>query len=338
MKQSPLWKYNTPRHSQEMLIAMDLLAPYAWSPSKQLTTLYALANHLESHYEAVTIHKKNGQPRQLHVPDHLLKQVQRNILKLLDQKGLASCVSAYRPGAQLRENARPHIGQEQLLKLDIEDFFGSIQFTQVMAMVFPSRYYPPDVQMLLTTLCCYRECLPQGAPTSAAISNLVMSGFDRHMQEWCGQRKIAYTRYCDDMTFSGTFNYQKVIHKVASFLEVLGFNLNDQKTTLLKTGQRQLVTGIVVNKKMQAPRYYRQQLRQEWYYCQKFGVLSHFAKSKGVEEFEVSQDDVLDFLHALIGRVSFVLQVNPDDHFFQRVKEEILEELDDQLEQMLTGD
>lgn len=195
----------------------------------------------------------------------------------MSQLTLPPYATAYHKRATLAENARPHLGQAQVLKLDIEDFFWSIQFNQVMASAFPNYYYPPDFQMLLTSLCCFRATLPQGAPTSPVISNRVMRSFDDYMGQWCENRHINYTRYCDDMTFSGDFQPRTVINKVRSFLATYQFELSDAKTQCLKPYKRQLVTGVVVNNCLQVTRHYRRQLRQEVFYCQKFGVASHLA-------------------------------------------------------------
>lgn len=94
-----------------------------------------------------------------------------------------------------------------------------------------------------------------------------MRPFDIYMDGWCRERGIAYTRYCDDMTFSGDFDAAALCSKVRSYLEAMGFTLNEKKTKLLTGDVRQSVTGIVVNDKLQVSREYRKKLRQEVYYC-----------------------------------------------------------------------
>lgn len=322
---SSIWKYRTSKQSQEMIVSFGLFAPFDWSPDQQLATLYSISNHLDSHYQPVTLRKKDGSSRQVYAPDRLLKQIQRNILtQLIDETRLTPYATAYRKGASLVSNALPHVGQSQVLKLDIENFFDSIQFRQVMASAFPSHHYPPDVQYLLTNLCCYRESLPQGAPTSAAISNLVLTSFDTHIGEWCADRGLNYTRYCDDMTFSGEFQPRRVMNKVRSFLETYQFDLNEKKTKVLSTHDRQLVTGVVVNEKLQVSRTYRRQLKQEIYYCQKFGVASHLIQQKKLELDAVNETVITRYLQSLMGKVIFVLQINPEDQLFQKLKPDVL--------------
>lgn len=107
---------------------------------------------------------------------------------------------------------------------------------------------------MLTNLCCLNGSLPQGAPTSPMLSNIVLEDFDNEIGLYAIEQKIRYTRYADDMTFSGDFNAGKVISKVKRQLNDLGLKLNDEKTRTRGRGQRQEVTGIVVNEKMQLPR------------------------------------------------------------------------------------
>lgn len=322
MPDTGLWKYCTREQCRELLLSFRLLGDRDWTAKKQLSCLYAVSNHAEKHYHPVKIRKRDGSFRQLYVPDPLLKGIQKRILhEILDKQPVSPYATAYFKGARLRDNGAAHVGKEQVLKLDVEDFFGSITFPMVYQKAFPGIYYPEPVRMLLTKLCCYEEKLPQGAPTSAAISNLVMKPFDTHMGGWCLERGISYTRYCDDMTFSGTFDAGAVIRKVRGFLEAMGFSLNEKKTQLLKQGQRQVVTGVVVNEKPQAPKSLRRQLRQEWYYCKKYGVKAHLShKNSGKEPEEA---EVRRYLGRLLGQVQFVLQLNSEDLSFQQMEREI---------------
>lgn len=171
------------------------------STSRQKLLYYA--RHTAAAYHPVTIPKRNGAVRTLSVPDDTLRRWQRKICRdLLAYLPVAPQATAYRKGGTLSGNAAPHVGKRYLLKLDISDFFGSIRFEQVHSAAFHTRYFSRQVGFLLTTLCCKDGVLPQGAPTSPALSNLVMRNFDTNMARWCQRRGIAYTRYCDDLTFS----------------------------------------------------------------------------------------------------------------------------------------
>ena len=200
--------------------------------------LYTVSNHINKHYEPVKIPKGNGEFRQLYVPDRLLKAIQRAINeKLLSAEEISPYATAYRPGGSTKLNACPHIDKPVLLKLDIRHFFDHLIYPVVKEKAFPEKRYSDQNRVLLSLLCVYMDSLPQGAPTSPTISNIIMNDFDNTIGQWCSDNKISYTRYCDDMTFSGDFDPKLVIHLVKSELKKLGLFLNDQKTVVVRIGQ-----------------------------------------------------------------------------------------------------
>lgn len=308
---SDIWKYCDKSHTREFLLSLGLTGKLNLPEEKQPSLLYGLSNHAEEHYQKVQIPKRNGTWRTLYVPDSLLKYIQKQILhKILMQFPVSSCASAYKKGCSLKENAVPHTGKPIVLKMDIWDFFGNITFINVYQHAFPGELFPPSVRTLLTHLCCYRDFLPQGAPTSPYISNLVLAPFDHYMENWCKGRNITYTRYCDDLTFSGNFEPEMLIRKVSSFLLRMGFEVNPEKTKVCRRGQQQIITGIVVNEKAQVPKAYRRSLRQEIYYIEKFGLSEHLA--------HIHSDLTPErYLERLKGRIRYVLQINPQDKEFQ---------------------
>lgn len=324
MQKSTLWKYCTTEQCVDMLLSFKLLGD-DWPDKKVIACLYALSNHAEKHYSEVYIPKRDGSKRRLLVPDPLLKEIQRNILQhILYGMEISPYATAYHPGGNILNNAVPHVGKSKVLKLDMKDFFGNILFFMVLRSAFSVRYFPPSVGVLLTYLCCYEDCLPQGSPTSAAISNLVMRPFDDYMGNWCAQRHIFYTRYCDDMTFSGDFDEKEVRRKVAGYLRAMGFCLNEKKTRTLTVAQRQSVTGIVVNEKPQVSKEYRKKLRQQIYYCTRFGVASHLAQTGSGEYLSLEGRGEEKYLVSLLGRVNFVLQINPKDRQFAEEKRRVM--------------
>ena len=250
---------------------------------------------------------------------YLLHTMQKNILRIiLSEEKVSKYAKAYCPGRRIRDNAFAHVGAETILELDIKDFFENITYVMVYQCVFSGEYYPPAVRTLLTQLCCYRDYLPQGAPTSPMISNLVMFSFDQYMGKWCEEREICYTRYCDDMTFSGKFDVREVKQKVRSYLQVLGFELNLKKT---KQYNRQSVTGIVVNEKAQVSKTYRRDVRQAVYYCGKYGVQEHLQRTGAQMWLQKGEER---YLQHLMGKVNYILQVNPEDCTFQEVRKNLL--------------
>lgn len=319
-----LWKYCTAEHCREMLLSLGLLEGEEWTDDRVLSCLYAVSNHAEIHYNKMQIPKKGGGVRTILAPDPLLKAIQRNILHhVLDGLELSPCAAAYHKGASIRRNAAVHVGKETVLKLDIEDFFGSITFPMVRQSAFKSRYFPVPVGTLLTALCCYKDRLPQGSPASAAISNLVMKPFDEYMDHWCGEREITYSRYCDDMTFSGTFDAAEVYGKVKGFLTSMGFALNASKTKLLTRHGRQTVTGMVVNDKIQVPASYRKAVRQEVHYCLKYGVKEHLKYRNERTYLDMGEKGEQTYLMSLLGKISFILSANPDDRWFKQAAEAV---------------
>ncbi len=325
---SRFWRYCTKEQCRDFLLSFQLLGETNWSFEKQIACLYTVSNHIEAHYHSITIPKKDGTKRQLDIPDYLLKKIQKNILHhIIEKFRVSECATAYQKGKGILANVTPHIGKKTVLKLDIKDFFHSIVFPMVYARAFPEEYFPPSVRTLLTHLCCCRDRLPQGAPSSAAISNLVMKSFDTQMELWCKERSIQYTRYCDDMTFSGDFHEREVVKKVQFLLHLSGFSLNYKKTKGLPSHKRQQVTGIVVNNKPQVSKEYRRNVCQEIYYCQKFGVLSHL-KYKGDKEYlPFGQEGVRKYVYSLQGKVQYILHINPGDKLFRKLLNESLEKI-----------
>ena len=307
-----IWKYCTTEDCKDMLYSFQLLPWEMWGLEESLSCLYTLSNHPEDHYRSLWIPKRRGGYRRLDVPDPLLMQVQKNILHhILDGFSVSEAASAYQKNVSAAQAAALHRGKKLVLKLDIRDFFGSITFPLVLGRGFPAAYFPQEVRTLLASLCCLHQHLPQGAPTSPALSNLVMKPFDTHMLAWCGERGISYTRYCDDMTFSGDFKPASVIGKTTGFLETMGMELNREKTVISSQAERQTVTGITVNQVCQLPRDTRRKLRQEVHRVLRYGT------------GETDPVQSVRCLERLLGRVSYLLQVRPDDAWFQERRKEL---------------
>ena len=270
-------------------------------------TLYAVSNNIGKHYHKAKLPKKSGGYRNLSVPDEILKVIQRQISEvLLIHMPVSRYAKAYRFGSSTLRNAKYHVGKQVVLKLDILHFFDSIRYSTVKDKMFPEEIYAEPLRILLTMLCYHKDALPQGAPSSPAITNIILCEFDEQVGQWCRERGIAYTRYCDDMTFSGDFDPAEVIRFVRLELKKLDFLLNEQKTRIQRSGHQQTVTGIVVNEKLSIPADYRRKLRQELYYCRKFGIQEHLQKTG----LEIPEDT---YRLQLLGKVNYVLQVHPND-------------------------
>ena len=279
-------------------LAQDLGIPAA--------TLFGVSFHLDRHYRRVTLPKRDGGVRTLCVPDPILKKIQRRILRvLLFHRPVSPYATAYRPGVGLRANALPHCGRQCVLQLDIRQFFDSVRYLQVKEVVFPKEIFSEKLRVLLSCLCYGRDGLPQGAPTSPAISNLLLRDFDLRVGDWCAAREIRYTRYCDDLTFSGAFDPKPVIRMVSDALWREGFVLNPRKTRFSRSGQRQTVTGVVVNDRPRLDAARRRALRAELYYCRRFGVADHLSHIGDPRTPRA-------YLLSLLGRLDFALSLGAE--------------------------
>lgn len=281
--------------------------------------LFYYWKNADSEYRTLTVRKKSGGVRQLFAPRDGLRALQIRILHgILQQLPVSKYATAYVRGSTLRANAAPHVGKRYLLKLDITDFFGSIRFAQVYSAAFHTRYFPKQIGVLFTALCCREEVLPQGAPTSPAISNLVMRNFDNALGNWCASRGIAYTRYCDDMTFSADVSLYAVYQKARAMLREMGFVLNERKTKFFTNTTRQSVTGLTVNEKVSVPADYKRELRQEVYYALKFGVADSILHADRTDFIENGVPNAERYAAHLIGRLRFVLQIEPQNIWAQK--------------------
>lgn len=308
-----MWKYIGTKECNKFLLSLNLIN--CKDDKKYIKTIYSISNNIEKNYKIYKIKKRNGKYRTIYEPNLILKQIQKQILNnILNNKSISKYAKAYHKGIQLKDNAIPHINKEMILKLDIKDFFENISFLDIYNSCFPIEYFPKSVGMILTYLCTYDNHLTQGSPTSAYISNLVMKEFDEELGNWCNLRNISYTRYSDDMTFSGAFNPSELITKVRKMLYKLGLELNNDKIHIVYKSSSQNVTGIVVNEKMQVNVKYRNKIRQEIYYIKKFGLSFHLKKC------DINIDSKR-YLNILYGRVLYVLQINENDKEFIKYRQ-----------------
>lgn len=310
-----MWKYIDENQVKDFLLSLYL---YDYKDSKKyIKALYSISNNIENNYKIYHIKKKNGKYRTIYEPSPLLKNIQKRILEnILNNKKISKYAKAYHKGISLKDNASPHIKKDIILKLDINNFFENISFLDVYNSCFQIEYFPKSIGMLLTYLCTYEDHLVIGSPTSAYISNLVMKDFDEEVGSWCENNNITYTRYSDDMTFSGNFNPSEVIKFVKKNLLYLNLTLNNAKTHVIKKSSNQNVTGITVNEKIQANINYRRKIRQEIYYIKKYGLTSHIRKTN-------IKTDEKTYINSLYGRISFVLSVNSNDKEFLEYKKYI---------------
>lgn len=265
-------------------------------------------------YRDFTILKKNGEPRVLSEPLPSLKEIQNWILTdILYKHKVSRYAKGYIPNRSIKDHVRYHTNEKKVLTLDIKKFFNSISF-ELVENIFLEIGYSNIVSNLLAKLCFFKKELPQGAPTSPFISNIILINFDDSISKYCTENKIKFTRYADDLAFSGNIQKTALIKVVRDELRKVGLLLNNDKINLMKHNQPQIVSGIIVNKKAQVPKIKRNQIRNEMFYIKKFGMVSHMDKTKQTKSKET-------YFKHLIGKINYILMINPKDVEFIEYKQ-----------------
>ncbi|MCM8528129.1 MAG: retron St85 family RNA-directed DNA polymerase [Lentisphaeraceae bacterium] len=205
------------------------------------------------HYRKHEIPKKTGGKRMLHVPSRSLKKVQKKILNnLLYKEKLHPCSYAYRKGKSIVDNAKVHCGKAVIIKMDIRDFFPSVKAEKVN-LLFLKLGWDQEASDKLTELCTWENGLPQGAPTSPALSNIILYKLDKNLFSMAQGLGASYTRYADDLTFSliedDPAKVRSIIKLTQLAVEKEGFRINFKKgkINVLRNHQHQKICGVTVN-------------------------------------------------------------------------------------------
>jgi RNA-directed DNA polymerase len=275
-----------------------------------------------SHYSRFTIPKKSGGKREISAPKTKLKRVQAWVqAQILTNLPVHPTAYGFVTGKSTVDNAQVHVGQAAVIKLDLKDFFPSISFARVKGL-FQSFGYSPAISTLFALLCTEpprkevafdgkiyhvamaERQLPQGACTSPAITNLLCRRLDEKLTNLASEKGFHYTRYADDLTFSGGKEALRQIGSLMSTIRSIvhfeGFTVNEEKTRILRSARRQRVTGIVVNQK---PNLTRKDLRA-------FRALLHNVEQRGIQaENRVEHPNFWEYIN---GYVSYVRMVRPD--------------------------
>jgi RNA-directed DNA polymerase len=229
------------------------------------------------------IPKKTGGTRTLYIPNKKLKELQT---KLANELSLIyfprNCAFAYIKGRNIKDNAEKHFGKKWLLRVDLRDFFESINFGRVRGL-FIHLGIAQDVATALAQLCTFNGILPQGSPASPVISNMIASGLDKALSSFAREHNCFYTRYSDDLSFScnrkifpkevayfeeiGSDSSCMVGINLKSILEKQGFSINDKKTYLSSNASRKVVTGLVINEKINVNKIFIRNLRVLLHQC-----------------------------------------------------------------------
>lgn len=259
----------------------------------------------DNFYSEASIPKKSGGVRVLHMPSLDLKYIQRWILdNILKNMHISSYAMGFCDQRSILSNAKLHTRQECVLNMDIKDFFPSIGFEKVFR-VFSYHGYTKEMSYILAKLCTYRGSIPQGSPASPCLSNLVCLKLDARLSSLAKKYEANYSRYADDITFSGNAGIKKIEQITEMILGEEGFQVNPQKTRIAYKYQRQEVTGLIVNgEDVRVSKQYKRLLYQEIYYCMRFGVQNHMKKIKCEKAF---------YKEHLYGKVYFVNMVEKEE-------------------------
>lgn len=281
-------------------------------PAQNLLSM-VFANEL--YYKTAHIPKKTGGVRELSIPSVDLKYIQRWILvHILSNVPISRCSFAFQSNCSIVDNAKIHLHKHCVLSTDIKDFFPSISFERVFR-IFAYYGYTKEVSFVLAKLCTYNGSLPQGSPASPCISNICCLKLDARIKALAEKYEAQYSRYADDMTFSGQHDLRSMLKPLRDIVLDEGFIINEEKTHIAYGHQRQEVTGLIVNgDKVTIPRQYKKSLLQELYYCRKYGVEDHLHKIGCTKAF---------YKEHIYGKIYYINMVEPDTakHFFDLADE-----------------
>lgn len=257
----------------------------------------------DGYYSYHLIKKRSGGKRRIVVPYDNLKRIQRWILdEILAKEAVHPCCKSFIKGSNILGNAKVHVGKKYIKKFDLKDFFESIDVKRVYG-IFRGIGYSPAVSYDLASLCTIRisdekygamtpykklwfghlnkvvyPVLSQGAPTSPALSNLICSKMDARLEKYAIKNGLQYTRYADDLTFSG--DDLTKLPKTSFVMKIVmeeGLRLNHKKTGTYGRESRQEVTGVMVDgDRPRVPQKFKRQIYRHLHFCKKFGTWRHF--------------------------------------------------------------
>lgn len=238
--------YNGPNLDNSLMLAQLLGLSYS--------EIESLASVLEQSYSIRHIPKKNGGHRTINEPDRTLKQIQRLVLeRILRQVAFPNYIYGGVPGKDYISDARQHTGRKKLINADIKDFYPSVLAKHVNSVWIGLCGFPEDVSGILTALTTYKGCLPQGAPTSCDIANLVLWDVEPEFVDDLSERGYLYSRYVDDISISCIRAVEPreinlIVDKLRFVLALKGLKLNLAKLKISDNSGRMVIHNINVNK------------------------------------------------------------------------------------------
>lgn len=276
----------------------------------------------EKRYTTFQIPKKSGGTREICAPVSNLKIVQRKLASLLNKTiPQKYCAHGYVPERSIKTNASVHRRKRIIINIDLKDFFGSVNFGRIRGL-FKSHPFGlnDEVATFIAQICCHDGVLPQGAPTSPAISNCICRRLDNELIGLAKKYKLCYTRYADDITFStglrslpagvGKIRGHKLFlsAKLTEIIESNGFHINEAKVRYATRENRQEVTGLIVNQNINVPRKYVRRIRCMLHAWDRYGIEAaakeHFDKFNYKHKSPDNPEE--SFINELTGMISYV--------------------------------
>lgn len=283
---------------------------------------YSVLNQIKKDrgYTQFSLPKKNGGTREIFAPSQIIKSLQRKIKDYIEEKYRPhACAKGFKKGGSNIANARSHVKPNWCLNIDLKDFFPSINFGRVYGLLMAEPFNANRrIAVALAHILCFDNKLPQGAPSSPLVANLIAYSLDNKLLALAKEYHCHYTRYADDITFSSNSKFipnelvifDDLINKwyvgdvLQKTIEDCGFYINNSKTRLLRKNQRQEVTGIIVNNKVNLPREYYRELRSIFYKIKNRGL--QYTAKQNHEKFGYCKNDSVQALISFInGKMSY---------------------------------
>lgn len=288
-------------------------------------TLAGMVKSSDRFYRKFAIPKRRGGERTISAPYPSLKKVQRWIKDhILEHIPVSHVAYAYKKGRSVKDNAGVHLTAESIYKLDIVDFFGSIKPERVI-QIFINCGYTTKLSYCLAQLCILDKQLPQGAPTSAVISNIVAKRLDRRLIGLCDDFHVTYSRYSDDLTFSGPKISDKLQVNIKAIMMEEGFRANNDKEVYVRGySKKKVITGVAISmQQLRVPRSYRRATKLEVYKFVKYDFMTY--PEKGI--FDPYYPE------RLIGKLNYWIFIENNNQEPRKLLQDVLEKK----KQLLTG-
>ena len=262
-------------------------------------------DNVKSYHKFYITKKDRKSKREILSPTRELSFIQKFIKEsILEKVKISDCSYGFVKNRNIFSNATRHLGAEKVLNIDLKDFFPSISSDRVYYIFNKICGYDKTMSYCLTKLVTYRNMVPQGACTSPLISNIVSFMLDIRLSKLAEKYGVCYTRYADDITFSGASDKinQRFYKFVKMIIEDEGFRVNPKKVHFCSKFNRQEVTGLIINNnKVSVNKNYIRKIRQEFYYIKKFGVENHIKNAHIGNAF---------YIEHLKGKIMFVRSID----------------------------